>query len=347
MAFKKAAAEQSAIKMGLYGPPGSGKTVSALLFAEGLAKQSGKKIAYVDTELGTRYYSKPSPGRTFHPEAFEFDALYTKSLTETLSNCRSIGPEYCVVVIDSISHLWDAAIAAYRGPLNGIGAIPGHAWGPIKRPYKELMHWALNCPQHVFILGRQTDEWVDNEKGEKSPGGGYKMRAEKETGHEPDLVGRMESVKQKVGKVVNNKAVAIPTVFFEKDRSSTHYGKLIQWPNFDSVIAPLLGLLGDTQTPVPDEEESAHEDADALAKQARDKHIQSNALAKILFAEIALATQAEDPKTVLNVIGEKIRVAKAAKRLSNWDLGQLRGAFEAATEGREFPSYKPEGGDAE
>ena len=36
--FRKAKAEQAALKIGLYGPPGSGKTFTSLLIAEGLAK---------------------------------------------------------------------------------------------------------------------------------------------------------------------------------------------------------------------------------------------------------------------------------------------------------------------
>jgi hypothetical protein len=48
--FRKAKAEQAALKMGIYGPPGPGKTFTSLLMAEGLAKATGKRIAVVDTE---------------------------------------------------------------------------------------------------------------------------------------------------------------------------------------------------------------------------------------------------------------------------------------------------------
>jgi Cdc6-like AAA superfamily ATPase len=41
--FRKAKAEQAALKMGVYGPPGSGKTFTSLLLAEGLGKVSGKR----------------------------------------------------------------------------------------------------------------------------------------------------------------------------------------------------------------------------------------------------------------------------------------------------------------
>ena len=37
--FRKAKAEQAALKIAMYGPPGSGKTFTTLLLAEGLAKR--------------------------------------------------------------------------------------------------------------------------------------------------------------------------------------------------------------------------------------------------------------------------------------------------------------------
>ena len=45
-AFQKPQALKAALKMALYGPAGSGKTFTALLVAEGLARHTGKRIAY-------------------------------------------------------------------------------------------------------------------------------------------------------------------------------------------------------------------------------------------------------------------------------------------------------------
>lgn len=349
MAFKKARAEQAALKIGIYGPPGSGKTFTSLLIAEGLARHYGKRVAYVDTEHGTDFYAKAVPNRQHHPEAFDFDALYTRALTEVLKSCRELGPEYGVVVIDSITHLWEATIAAYRGPKTRAGTIPMHAWGGIKKPYKDLMQWMLNCPQHVLILGRQANEWADDAETGEKVSAGVKMKAEGETAYEPHILLRMEAVKPRGrdGKTALKNAVAVPVAFAEKDRTGILQGRSIEYPTFETIAAPILGILGETQAQVQGEDEAASQDADALAKQDRDRHVQSNTLAKVLFAEMALATQAEDPKAVLNAIGERIRVAKAANRLSKWDLGQLRGAYEAAVDGKDFPGYRPEGGDAE
>src|SRR5271165_2638042 len=106
-AFTKPRSLKAALKLAFYGPAGSGKTFSALLVAEGLAQQAGKRIAYCDTEQGTAFYAQEVPQRRVHPEAFDFDALYTKSITEVLAAVRDLDvAAYGVLVIDSISHLW-------------------------------------------------------------------------------------------------------------------------------------------------------------------------------------------------------------------------------------------------
>ena len=195
--FRKAKAEQAAIKMGIYGPPGSGKTFTTLLLAEGLAKASGKRIAYVDTERGTDFYCKAAP-RPVHPEPFDFDALYTKSITEIMSSVRSLSPdEYGVIVIDSITHVWESCIAAYNGGKTSAGTIPMHAWGRIKKPYKDLMSFLLSSPMHVVMCGRQGVEYATNEDTDELKAVGYKMKAEGETPYEPHILIRMEAIKPK------------------------------------------------------------------------------------------------------------------------------------------------------
>ena len=83
MPFKKADPQQKFLKMGIYGPPGSGKTFTTLQYAERLAEVSGKRVAFVDTERGTDFYVHKNKARKVHPEAFDFDAIYTRSLAET------------------------------------------------------------------------------------------------------------------------------------------------------------------------------------------------------------------------------------------------------------------------
>jgi hypothetical protein len=102
------AALKAALKVGLYGPAGSGKTFTSLLIAEGLARHAGKRVAFVDSEPGTSFYGQAVPARAAHPDAFDFDVLHTKSITEVLAALRGLDPaRHGVIVIDSMTHLWD------------------------------------------------------------------------------------------------------------------------------------------------------------------------------------------------------------------------------------------------
>jgi predicted ATP-dependent serine protease len=133
--FQKPQALKAALKMALYGPAGSGKTFTALLIAEGLARHRGKRIAYCDTENGTAFYGQKIAQRAVHSDAFDFEVLYTKSITQVLDAVRSLDPSIQdVLVIDSISHLWDACRNAFKGKLTRASTIPLHAWAGIKMP---------------------------------------------------------------------------------------------------------------------------------------------------------------------------------------------------------------------
>lgn len=304
--FRKAKAEQAALKVGVYGPAGSGKSFTALLVAEGLARHAGRRIAYVDTERGTDFYVKHVPARQVHPEAFDIDALYTRSLADVLEAVRGLSPaEYGVVVIDSITHLWEAAIAAYRGKKTRAGTIPMQAWSGIKKPYKDLMHLLINNPLHVLILGRQANEWGDGDDGELVQTG-FKMRAEGETAYEPHVLIRMEAVRPRDGKKVLRHAVAVPTAFVEKDRSGVLSGRLIEWPDFTTLAAPLLGLLGGSQAQIEADDDTAHRDAEALERRPTEQARERLAAAQSL-AELKAAWERLTPDQQAALLGDKDR----------------------------------------
>jgi hypothetical protein len=250
--FQKPTPLKAALKMGLYGPAGSGKTFTALLLAEGLARQSGERVAFCDTEQGTAFYAQDVPQRAVHPKAFEFDVLHTKSITEVLAAVRGLDLKtYDVLVVDSISHLWDSCKNAFSGRLTRIGTIPLQAWTAIKKPYKELMHLLLSMPVHVLICGRQGIDYGEDEVSGELKNLGYRMRAEGETAYEPDVLLRLESFK------ADRKTPAISVAQVEKDRTGILAGKSIEWPTFDTIAKPLLGLLGATQATLPSDDEVA------------------------------------------------------------------------------------------
>lgn len=304
--FRKAKAEQAFIKLGAYGPPGSGKTLTGLICAEGLAKVTGKRIAVVDTERGTDFYCQAVPERTAHPEAFDFDALYSRSIVEVVETVKAIDPtKYGVVIIDSISHIWDAAIGAYKGKKTSIGSIPLQAWGDIKKPYKELMAVLLSLPMHVIICGRQSNEMGEGEGGELTKIG-VKMRAEGETQYEPHITLRMESTKpRKAGEVAQIMAIV------EKDRTGLLQGKVIINPTFDKLLKPILPLLGDTQAKVETEEETGQKDAEAMVSaEARKAQESAKTLAKFRAnLDVAATVSREEIERVGKTITAEVKKA--------------------------------------
>ena len=317
--FRKAKAEQAALKMGLYGPPGSGKTFTSLLLAEGLAKLTGKRVAYIDTERGTDFYCQAVPTRSVHPEAFDFDALYTRAISEVLAAVRGIDTTtHGVVVLDSVTHLWEAAMAAYEGKKTSAGTIPMHAWGKIKKPYKDLMAILLSTPLHVLICGRQKTVYGEDEETGELKAEGVTMRAEGETPYEPHILIRMEQVKPK-----KTNELAKIYAYAEKDRTGVLSGRSFENPNFETLCRPLLGLLGDKQARMATGDESAATDAEALAEQERAKTVQSAELLRQFSARIDLAADGK----ALKLIGKEITAEVKSQMLPS-DVAAMREKYQ-------------------
>jgi hypothetical protein len=318
--FRKAKAEQAALKMGIYGPAGSGKTLTSLLIAEGLAKVTGKRVAFVDTERGTDFYCQPVAARAVHPEAFDFDALYTKSLTETLAAVRGIDPqEHGVVVLDSVTHLWEAAIAAYSGRKTSAETIPMHAWGKIKKPYKDLMAFLLSSPLHVIFCGRQGTQYETNEETDELKAVGVKMKAEGETPYEPHILIRMEAIRP-----AKSNEVAKIVAYAEKDRTGILAGRSFVNPTFDSLCKPLLHLLGNVQAHVATSDETAVVDAEQLADEERQRAAASAAHLRQFAAKVDLCQSVAE----LKALGKQITPELKAK-MSPSDVTALREKYQA------------------
>jgi hypothetical protein len=327
--FRKAKAEQAALKIGMYGPPGSGKTFTSLLIAEGLGLTSGKRVAYVDTERGTDFYCKHVPSRAVHPEAFDFDALYTRSLTEVLAQVKGLDTSvYGVVVLDSVTHLWEAAIAAYGGNQTRAGTIPMHAWGKIKRPYKELMSTLLSSPMHVLICGRQGTEYATDEETEELKAVGLKMKAEGETAYEPHILIRMEAIKPK-----KTHELASIVAYAEKDRTGVLAGRSFINPTYESMIKQLLPLLGDTQARIASSDETAAADAERISDDEKERVAHSAKMLAEFKAKITLAETA----AALKDIGKSITPQVKAKMVTT-DVTELREAYQVRE--KELPQDK-------
>lgn len=313
--FRKAQPLQAALKVAIFGAPGSGKTFTSLLIAEGLAKATGKRIAYIDTEHGTDFYVQRIENRKVHPEPFDIDCLYTRSLAEASQAVRALSPDdYCCIIVDSFTHIWESAKGSFRGTLTKIGTIPISGWGQIKKPYKDFENFLLNSPMHVLMLGRQGSMFEEDEQTGELKSIGVKMKAEGETPYEPNLLIHMEMVRR------GKHGEAVVTAFAEKDRTGILSGRVIEWPNFENIALPILKTLsGNQQAHLDSADDARLKDVELLDEQEQVNKKLSAEHRKTFAARFQLADSWQKVEEVNNMITTEIK-----KKLTTDDLTSLR-----------------------
>jgi hypothetical protein len=323
--MKKAAPEQAYLKLAFYGNQGSGKTFTALLLAEWLNKQdnlknnTNKRVAFIDTERGTDFYSLEVPERKVHPVAFDFDRSVTRSIHDVkdfVIATKNDASEYNVIVIDSVTHLWEACKEAWSGGLTSAGTFPKQAWGPIKKPWKAMVEAGLNGEFHFIYCGREGLVFEkDEETGEDSMTG-YKIKGEGEAGYEPHVLVQMYQYRNM--KTDN----WIIKAFFEKDRSGVLMGKTIPWPTGET-FAPLYALLAGKQGTFTSTDDSAAHDAKAAQNELEQKAQESMASYEAIRGAVLRATNKAELKAAWEL-------TKGKKKL----LGERFEALSALVDGR-------------
>lgn len=109
--FRPAIRERVSLLISLAGASGSGKTLSALKIARGLAGGDDSKIAFIDTEAGRGLHYAPAPGEQPGPNRFAFQYADMRppfspdAYREAIAAADAAGFE--VILIDSASHLWE------------------------------------------------------------------------------------------------------------------------------------------------------------------------------------------------------------------------------------------------
>jgi hypothetical protein len=158
--FAKATKRQAKLRMGLMGPSNSGKTWMALTTANAIGK-----TAVIDTESGSA--SK-------YADKFQFDTL---SLTDhhpdkyiaAIEAAEQAG--YDVVVIDSLTHAWDATKALVDAEVIRTKGNSFQIWGKMGQHYNSLMKRIVASKIHVIATMRSKTEYVieENDRGKKVP----------------------------------------------------------------------------------------------------------------------------------------------------------------------------------
>jgi len=163
--FVKAERKRAKARIGLVGPAGSGKTMSALKVARGLVGSQGK-IAVIDTEHGSA---------SLYSHLFEYDVLEitspftVKKYLEGIKDAEWEG--YDVIVIDSLSHAWSGE-GGLLEQVDNITASKNRftAWRHVTPLHNDLVEAMLQSPIHVIATMRAKTEYIlVEEKGKQVP----------------------------------------------------------------------------------------------------------------------------------------------------------------------------------
>lgn len=173
------------LRLALTGTSGSGKTLTALKIARGMATaidpNAGKEaIVLIDTERGSAsLYAKQVPFRTI-----DFRPPYKLSrYREALDAAEAAMP--LVVIVDQISHAW----AGEGGLLETVEALKASsrnaftdAWGKATPEQNKFVERLLACQCHLIVTMRSKSEYVLEERTNRA---GNKVQVPKKVGLKP------------------------------------------------------------------------------------------------------------------------------------------------------------------
>lgn len=259
--LKKAVNEMAYLKAGILGFPGSGKTFTAAALAMGLSKKIGdaKPVAFLDTESGSDFLIPK-----FDAAGVELLRVKSKAFSDLLAVGKEAQAGCSVLIVDSISHVWNELCEAFLKRVNDnrkrknyapLAKLEFQHWAAIKREWATWTSFYLNAPLHIIVCGRAGYEYefVTNEETSKKElqKAGTKMRVESEFGFEPSLLIEMERDSQGAepgagwvhrAHILKDRTDTINGRAFEFGRPGEG-GKAPAWEKVFAAFAPFVGAL--------------------------------------------------------------------------------------------------------
>jgi hypothetical protein len=162
--FRPAKREQIPLLLGVAGGTGSGKTMSALRIARGIAQ--GAPFAFVDTENGRGLHYADAFPEMQHGDLrapFRPDT-YIAAIKDGLAHLKDVPKEKRVVVVDSFSHEWsgDGGCLDWKDELSGgDDKRSAAAWAKVKPAHRRMMTQLIGIPSHVIVCLRAEYGKVD------------------------------------------------------------------------------------------------------------------------------------------------------------------------------------------
>jgi hypothetical protein len=143
--------------LGFAGGTGSGKTMSGLRTAAGIA--DGHPFAAIDTENGRmNHYADQFPNLNIAQIAAPFrPEKYTEAIDAGVTFLKDVPRGNRVIVIDSMSHEWagDGGCLDWQEELTkGDPKRNPQAWATVKKEHKRMVTHLLGVPAHVILCFR-------------------------------------------------------------------------------------------------------------------------------------------------------------------------------------------------
>jgi KaiC/GvpD/RAD55 family RecA-like ATPase len=144
MMFTKATKEKLKARIALMGPPGSGKTMSALEIAQGL----GNRIAVIDTEHASA---------SLYADLYDFDCcpisnFHPNNYIKAIKAADEAG--YDVLIIDSLSHAWAGEGGVMDVVDNSRNKNKYASWAEGTKLQNQLVNAMLSCSAHLIVTMR-------------------------------------------------------------------------------------------------------------------------------------------------------------------------------------------------
>jgi hypothetical protein len=247
--FEKATKEKAKARIALTGPPGSGKTFTALRVATALA--DGGPIALIDTERGSA--SK-------YADAFDFDVATLEKSHAPETYIKAIraaaAAGYPVLIVDSLSHEW----AGLGGALEMKDRITAEsksgnsyvAWGEVTPKHQRFIDAVLSFPGHLIATMRSKTAYVleTDDRGRQKPRKVGTAPVQREgVEYEFDVVGELDQ--DNTLRITKSRCPDLTNRSFEKPGAD--FADIVDaWvsdgatPAAEALIASLQGLVTET-----------------------------------------------------------------------------------------------------
>lgn len=230
--FQKAQIQGSYLRAAIFGPPGGGKTYSALRMATGIVRVNpfnGGQIFVIDSERGrAKKYANQF--------GFQVCELNENTIDEYIKAIQYAAGKCAVLIIDSISHAWKALLAAVDAAV-AKGKNSFQAWGKVSITQEQFTELLMRFPGHVICTMRSAIEYeiTTTDSGKMKPVRlGLKPVQGKEIEYEFDVLMQMAA---------DHSATIV------KDNSGKFQDKIVELPGEDFGIALANWLMGRGQMP--------------------------------------------------------------------------------------------------